>query len=314
MTSKTAIIFPGQGSQSVGMLSDLNAEHPDVATTFNEASEALGYDLWEVCASGPEDRLNQTETTQPAMLAADIATWRVWCKLDGPLPDFFAGHSLGEYAALVAAEAIDFNDAILLVAMRGKLMQQATPQGTGAMAAILGLDDALVKQACQQASAEQLVSCANFNAPGQVVIAGRAEAVERACEAAKQAGARRAILLPVSVPSHCDLMKPAAEALQPALLSAEFRSPKVPVLQNIDAGFRTQPEEIRAALAAQLWQPVQWTQTVQQLASMEVSHLAECGPGKVLTGLNRRITRELNCAALTDLEAILNTITDWSGT
>jgi [acyl-carrier-protein] S-malonyltransferase len=294
------------------MLADLAGQHAEVGQTFDEASEVLGYSLWDMVSKGPEESLNKTEITQPAMLAADIATWRVWLKMGGPQPGCMAGHSLGEYAALVAANALDFAVAVRLVAQRGKLMQEATPQGIGAMAAIIGLDDAAVEQACEESAAGQNVSCANFNAPGQVVIAGHAQAVARACEAAKQAGARRAMILPVSVPSHCGLMKSAADALEPALLEAEIRSPSLPVYQNVDARARKAPNEIRAALAAQIWQPVLWTTTIQRFATMGVSRVAECGPGRVLAGLNRRISRDLESSALTDSEAIQNTIAQWS--
>lgn len=312
MTGKTALIFPGQGSQSVGMLTDLAAQHRIVGDTFAQASDALGYDLWSLASNGPEERLNQTEITQPAMLTADIATWRVWCELEGPVPDYMAGHSLGEYAALVAAGAIDFVEAVKLVSQRGKLMQEATPAGTGAMAAVLGVEDDRLEEICQQSAGGQVVSCANFNAPGQVVIAGHAPAVERACEAAKQAGARRALLLPVSVPSHCALMKGAADALEPALAETEIKAPLVPVYQNVDVTARTEPAEIRAALAAQLWQPVLWTRTIQMFSTMGVERVAECGPGKVLSGLNRRIAREMGCAALVDAESMASTIAQWS--
>jgi [acyl-carrier-protein] S-malonyltransferase len=312
MASQTAMLFPGQGSQSVGMMAELSAGHPQVADTFGEASEVLGYDLWSVVCKGPSERLNRTEVTQPAILAADIATWRIWSQLGGSGPDFFAGHSLGEYAALVAAEALRFTEAIELVAQRGRLMQQATPEGTGAMAAILGLEDGQIETICEDAAQGQIVSCANFNSPGQVVIAGQTEAVERACQASKEAGARRAIVLPVSVPSHCALMKSAADALEPMLASLEIRTPSTPVVQNVDARPHTDPEEIRNALVAQLWQPVLWTATVQHLAGLGVARMAECGPGKVLVGLSRRIARELPCAALVDDVAIKNTIDDWS--
>lgn len=306
------MIFPGQGSQSVGMLADLAEKHRVVGDTFAQASDALGYDLWALASHGPEEKLNQTEVTQPVMLAADIATWRVWCAQEGPVPDYMAGHSLGEYAALVAAGAMDFVEAVKLVSQRGKLMQEATPAGTGAMAAVLGLEDDRLEEICAQSAGGQVVACANFNAPGQVVIAGHAPAVERACEAAKQAGARRALLLPVSVPSHCALMKGAADALEPALEATEIREPLVPVYQNVDARPRKEPAEIRAALAAQLWQPVLWTRTVQMFSTMGVERIAECGPGKVLAGLNRRIAREMNCTPLIDAESIANTIEQWS--
>lgn len=314
MAVETVFLFPGQGSQSVGMLANLYENHSMVRDTFEKASLELGYDLWQVCSAGPEEKLNQTEITQPAMLAADIATWRVWQNLGGAAPTQLAGHSLGEYAALVAGGAMNFEDAIRLVALRGRLMQEATPPGTGAMAAVLGLDDDQVNQVCEQASGEESVSCANFNSPGQVVIAGHAGAVERACELAKQAGARRAIVLPVSVPSHCVLMKGASQSLAHELSGVEIVAPQIPVVQNVDAAARTSPDDIRDALVAQLWQPVQWTRTIQHFAQAGVEQMAECGPGKVLAGLSRRISRELNCVALLDDESIRGAISDWSTT
>ena len=295
------------------MLAGLAEAHPVVGATFAEASEALGYDLWQVVRDGPEERLNRTEITQPAMLAADIASWRVWVELGGPAPDCAAGHSLGEYAALVAAQALEFPDAVRLVARRGKLMQEATPEGEGAMAAILGLDDAVVQQVCEdQQAAGFVVSCANFNSPGQIVIAGGAEAVQRACEAARSAGAKRALPLPVSVPSHCSLMKSAAEGLEQALAEVPIQPPAIPVFQNVDARPHDNPDDIRSALVAQVWQPVLWTATVQLMASMGVNRMAECGPGKVLAGLVRRISKDLNGVALTDSESMSAAIADWS--
>lgn len=312
MVLKSAFLFPGQGSQSVGMLDALAEAQELVIETFGEASQALGYDLWGIVSGGPEDELNRTEVTQPAMLAADIATWRVWRTLGGPMPDCMAGHSLGEYAALVAANALDFGDAVRLVAERARLMQQATPEGTGAMAAVLGLADPIVQRVCDEAAEGQVVSCANFNSPGQVVIAGEADAVERACDGAKAAGAKRAVKLPVSVPSHCRLMKPAADGLATALTEIEIQPPGVPVFHNVDARPHDEPAQIREALVAQIWQPVLWTATVQLMTSMGVMRVAECGPGKVLTGLSRRIARELSCATLTNDEAVRSTLAEWS--
>lgn len=312
MASETVFLFPGQGSQSQGMLADLHERHEVVRATFEQASETLGYDLWDVCSNGPVDRLNQTEVTQPAMLAADIATWRAWQEMGGMTPSGLAGHSLGEYAALVAADSLDFVTAIGLVALRGRLMQEATPAGTGAMAAVLGLDDDRVNEVCEAVSGDQLVACANFNSPGQVVIAGHAAAVERACEAAAEAGARRAIVLPVSVPSHCALMTGAADSLAESLADIDIKPPSIPVLHNVDARARTEPDEIREALVTQLWKPVQWTRTVQAFADMGTARMAECGPGKVLAGLSRRISRELKCSPLVDHESISSTIADWS--
>lgn len=298
--SRSAFLFPGQGSQSLGMLADLAAGFAVVGATFEEASQVLGYDLWAVSQHGPEERLNRTEVTQPAMLTADVATWRAWRETGGFRPGWVAGHSLGEYAALVAADSIEFADAVALVAERGRLMQAATPEGVGAMAAIIGLEDDQVEAACVEAAEGQVVGCANFNAPGQVVIAGHREAVERACAAARAAGARRALPLPVSVPSHCPLMREAATGLERALQGLELRPPAIPVLHNVDAGPRHDPAEIRAALARQLWQPVQWTGTVRRLAEAGAKAFYECGPGRVLAGLNRRIARDLPVTALVD--------------
>lgn len=294
------IVFAGQGSQSVGMLGELAAVWPEVRQTFDIASEALGEDLWSLSQTGPEARLNDTRITQPALLAAGIAVWRVWQQAGGPAPVAMAGHSLGEYTALVAADALDFTDAIRLVARRGVLMQAAVPAGEGAMAALLGLEDAVVAEICAAAAGEQVVEPVNFNAPGQVVIAGQAEAVERAMAAAREAGARKAMLLPVSVPSHCGLMREAAAELAAALEEVEIRPPRVPVIHNVDATTRTEPAAIRQVLAAQLHQPVRWTQCMQQLIATPVSLLVEAGPGRVLTGLAKRIDRSVPAVAVHD--------------
>ncbi len=301
---KTAFLFPGQGSQSVGMMSALADDFGLVQDTFEEASVVLGYDLWSVVTDGPEDELNKTETTQPAMLVSGIATWRVWQHLGGARPDFFAGHSLGEYTALVASGVIGFTDAVSIVAERGRLMQQATPAGTGAMAAVLGLEDTVLRDICSQVENGGVVACANYNAPGQVVISGSREAVERAGELAKEAGARRVLPLPVSVPSHCALMKPAAAKLQDVLLAAHFSDSSIPVIQNADVRPYHDAEQVREALARQLWQPVRWTETITSLLDSGVSRFVECGPGKVLAGLNRRISRGSTVFALTGLDTI----------
>lgn len=300
----TAFLFPGQGSQSVGMMASLAERFPVVADTFAEASEALGFDLWALVADGPEDELNRTERTQPAMLAADVATWRAWRAVGGAAPAYLAGHSLGEYAALVAAGALAFRDAIPLVAARGRLMQEATPAGVGAMAAVLGLDDATLEGLCEQHAGDQVVSCANYNSPGQVVIAGHREAVERVSEAARAAGARRAMTLPVSVPSHCALMREAATRLEEILGTIEVAPPGIPVLHNSDVGQHSSADEITRALVDQLWRPVQWTRTVTALRGAGVERFVECGPGRVLTGLNRRICRDAEAVALNDPDAI----------
>ncbi len=290
---KLAFVFPGQGSQSVGMLNDLAAAYPQVQQTFDEASQALGRDLWHLASAGPEEQLNQTETTQPAMLAAGVAVWRVWRAHGGPLPAVMAGHSLGEYSALCCAEAMAFPDAVRLVADRGRFMQAAVPAGQGGMAAILGLEDDQVRAVCAQAAHGEVLAAVNFNSPGQVVIAGTAAAVTRGVDAAKAAGAKRAVLLPVSVPSHCALMQPAAERLAERLAGVSIQAPIVPVLHNCHVRAESDPEAIRAALVRQLASPVRWVETVRAMAAQGVDMLVECGPGKVLAGLNKRIARDL---------------------
>lgn len=295
-----ALVFPGQGSQSVGMLAELAAAESQVEATFAEASEALGYDLWKIVAEGPAEELNQTHITQPAMLSAGIAVWRIWQAKGGATPAVMAGHSLGEYTALVAAGAIGFADAVALVAERGKLMQEAVPAGTGSMAAILGLDDDKVVDVCSHAAVGEVVSAVNFNANGQVVIAGHVAAVERAVELAKEAGAKRAVILPVSVPSHCDLMKPAAEKLAERLAAINVSAPQIPVINNADVSKAADADAIRDALVRQLYSPVRWVETVQAMAGEGVDTLIECGPGKVLVGLNKRIVKEMNTIALFD--------------
>ena len=302
--SKTAFLFPGQGSQSLGMLSSLEETYPVVRETFGEASEVLGFDLWDLCQNGPEEALNRTENTQAAMLAAGIATWRCWQESGGEAPALMAGHSLGEYSALVASGVLGFRDAVATVALRGRSMQEATPEGVGAMAAILGLDDDVLEDICEGYEGEGVVSCANFNSPGQVVIAGNRQAVEQTCELAKAAGARRAILLPVSVPSHCALMMPAAVQLEHALLELNLKQAGIPVIQNADVKSFSSSEEIIDALARQLFQPVRWTESILELKNQGVERFIECGPGKVLAGLNRRISRESETIALTDPSAL----------
>lgn len=300
MNKQLAIVFPGQGSQSVGMLAELAAAHPDVQTTFAEASDVLGYDLWSLTQNGPESDLNQTDRTQPAMLAAGVAVWRAWCKQGGARPAFMAGHSLGEYTALVCAGSLAFTDGIRLVAERGRRMQEAVPAGVGAMAAILGLDDDQVRQACAEAAQGEVVQAVNFNSPGQVVIAGHKAAVERACEQAKTLGAKRAVPLAVSVPSHSSLMRPAAEAFAATLSATEFSAPEVPVIHNADVAVHADPVAIREALIRQIHSPVRWVETVQYLAAQGVSRIVEAGPGKVLTGLNKRIDKNIAALAAFD--------------
>ncbi len=309
---KSVFVFPGQGSQSVGMLADIAAHSRAVGETFAAASDALGYDLWKLTQEGPAERLNQTANTQPALLAAGIATWRSWRELGGLDPDYMAGHSLGEYTALVAAGAMDFEETVSLVSERGRLMQEATPPGTGAMAAVIGLDDEVLQAVCESAAQGQVVSCANFNSPGQVVISGEKDAVDRACEGATEAGARRAIPLAVSVPSHCALMKTAAERLAQKLDAMEIRSGGIPVVQNVDVAVHADGHGIRDALARQLWQPVRWAKSIEWLIAQGAGRFAECGPGKVLAGLNRRISREVTTAALVDRATLEQTLENWS--
>ncbi|WP_147196920.1 ACP S-malonyltransferase [Pantoea sp. CCBC3-3-1] len=299
-----AMVFPGQGSQTVGMLANLAAENPLVEKTFREASDALGYDLWALVQQGPVEELNKTWQTQPALLAASVAIFRVWQEKGGLTPAMLAGHSLGEYSALVCAGVIDFSDAIKLVELRGKLMQEAVPEGTGAMQAIIGLDDAAIAKACEEAAQGQVVSPVNFNSPGQVVIAGNKEAVERAGAACKAAGAKRALPLPVSVPSHCALMKPAADKLAVALEKLTFNAPVIPVINNVDVKCETSAEAIRSALVRQLYSPVRWTECVEFMAQQGVTSLLEAGPGKVLTGLTKRIVDTLTAAPVNDPESL----------
>jgi [acyl-carrier-protein] S-malonyltransferase len=293
-----AFVFPGQGSQSVGMLAALAAAEPVVQQTFAEASAVLGYDLWALCQHGPEAELGSTEKTQPAMLAAGVATWRAWLAHGGPRPVAMAGHSLGEYTALVCSGAIDFAAAVDLVRFRGQVMQQAVPLGQGAMAAILGLDDADVVAACREAEQGEVVEAVNFNSPAQVVIAGNASAVARAIEGAKARGAKRAVLLPVSVPSHSRLMVGAAEQLAGRLAAAEIRMPDVPAVYTVDVQTHASADGIRCALKEQLYKPVRWSETVRAMLASGVTTLVECGPGKVLTSLNRRIERRPDLAML----------------
>ncbi len=299
-------VFPGQGSQSVGMLAALapTGDESVVRDTFAEASAVLGYDLGELVAQGPAERLNSTECTQPAMLAAGIATWRLWRERGGPEPEVVCGHSLGEFSALVAAGGLDFAAAIDLVQYRGRLMQEAVPAGTGAMAAILGLDDAQVIEACREAAQGGVVEAVNFNSPGQVVIAGAREPVERAIEVAKRLGAKRALSLPVSVPAHSSLMGPAAQRLGERLATMALRVPRFRFVSAVDAAPHADPADLRRLLVRQLSSPVRWSDTVRALAASGIGALIECGPGKVLTALNRRIERGLQSLALEDAQSL----------
>ncbi|SUT96446.1 ACP S-malonyltransferase [Actinobacillus lignieresii] len=305
--SNFAMVFPGQGSQAVGMLADLATAYPIVEETFKQASDVLGYDLWDLVQNGSAEDLGQTQRTQPALLASSVAIYRVWQQKYPELkPSVMAGHSLGEYSALVCAGVLDFQDAIKLVELRGNAMQQAVPAGTGAMYAIIGLDNEAIINACEQAQAEvgEIVSAVNFNSPGQVVIAGTKAAAEKAGELCKAAGAKRALPLAVSVPSHCALMKPTADKLAEALQNITLNAPIVPVINNVDVSVETDAEAIRNALVRQLYSPVRWTETVEKMANQGVTTLYEIGPGKVLTGLAGRIVKELNAKAVNDVASL----------
>jgi [acyl-carrier-protein] S-malonyltransferase len=301
-----AFVFPGQGSQQVGMM-DAFADHPVVEATFAEASEALGDDLWNLVRQGPAEALNLTRNTQPVMLAAGVAVWRAWVAMGGATPGYVAGHSLGEYTALVAAGALAFRDAVPLVRFRAEAMQEAVAPGVGAMAAVIGADDAAVAEACREAAQGEVVEPVNFNAPGQLVIAGNKTAVERAIGAAKARGAKRALLLPVSAPFHSSLLKPAAERLAARLAQVQIAAPAIPVVHNADVQMHATPDAIRAALARQAASPVRWTETVQWLAGHGVRQIVECGPGRVLAGLTRRIDERIAAFALTDSAALAET-------
>ena len=290
MSKKIAFIFPGQGSQAVGMLSAFVPEYPIIQETFAEASEALSMDLWKLSQDGPALNLNQTENTQPALLAASVALWRLWREKGGALPLFMAGHSLGEYSALVCAGSLEFITAIRLVAERGRLMQAAVPIGTGAMAAIVGLENAKLQELCDSLRNGQVLSPANYNSIGQIVVAGNSEAIDRLVAQAKQAGAKLAKRIPVSVPSHCGLMIPAAERLAEHLQPLTFLKPQLPIINNVDVKIEDAPQVIKNALVRQLFSPVRWVEIIQSLEKARIELFIECGPGKVLTGLNKRIT------------------------
>mgnify|MGYP006096788373 FL=1 len=308
MSANIAFVFPGQGSQSIGMLAELGAEHPIVIETFAEASEVLGYDLWQLVQHGEADQLNQTHITQPALLTASVALWRLWLQQGGLMPSVLAGHSLGEYSALVCAGALEFTDAVRLVEARGQFMQAAVPPGEGAMAAIIGMDDDAIALACEASTQGQIVAPVNYNSPGQVVIAGSKAAVERAMVACKEAGAKRALPLPVSVPSHCALMLPAADKLRTMLSGMKVKVPTVSVVQNVDAKVANSAEAIVNNLVAQLHQPVLWSQCVESIAASGIELVVECGPGKVLNGLTKRINKTLHTASINDAASFAATL------
>jgi len=305
---ETAFIFPGQGSQSIGMLSDYS-DTPEVIQTFHQASDALGFDLWDLCQNGKEEHLDQTERAQPALLTASVALWRVWQKR-ADLPKLVAGHSLGEYSALVCAGILDFEQAVKLVEQRGLFMQRAVPVGVGKMAAIIGLDDDKVKQACEASAQHEIVSPVNYNSPGQIVIAGNADAVDRAMDACKDSGAKRAMPLTVSVPSHCLLMKPAAEQLDQLLKSVSLSKSDISVLNNVDVAIETNQQKIKDALVRQLYSPVRWAECINFIAKQGIDLLVECGPGKVLSGLNRRIDKRLTSYQTFRLDSLNQAVTE----
>lgn len=310
---KLAFVYPGQGSQSVGMMTGY-AGVKTVRNTFTEASDLLGEDMWAMAENGPADVINLTTNTQPLMLVAGVAVFRTWIESGGPVPEMLAGHSLGEYSALVAAEAMKFSDAVPLVRFRAQCMHEAVPAGIGAMAAVLGLDDEGVRAACEEASAgDGIAEAANFNAPGQVVVAGQKAAVERAVEAAKARGAKRAMLLAMSTPSHCTLMKPASDRLEQALSKVSMQMPRIPVIHNESVAVATNIQQLRQSLVRQLHQPVRWVETVRKLIDSGVTHIVECGPGRVLAGLNKRIGGDVQTVALVDINSVEETIAALKG-
>src|SRR6187402_2251958 len=303
-----AFVFPGQGSQKIGMLADLAASYPIVTQTFAEASQVLGYDLWELVQNGSQEDINLTERTQPLLLTASVAVWRVWQEKKGVQPALVSGHSLGEWSALVCAGVVAFADAVKLVQQRGKFMQEAVPAGQGAMAAIIGLDDALILEACKKAEQGEVVSAVNFNSPGQVVIAGTAAAVERAGVLCKEAGAKRALPLPVSAPFHTSLMRPAADRLAEYIAATQFNTPQIPVIHNVTAQAEADPEKIKALMIEQIYSAVRWVECVNTLALQGVTTTVECGPGKVLSGLNKRINSELTTFSLEKPEEVASVL------
>ena len=303
-----AFVFPGQGSQKVGMLAAAHERFTAVRDTFSEASEALGYDMWDLIQNGEQEALNLTETTQPVLLTSSVALWRAWQEEDGARPVIMAGHSLGEFSALVCAGSLGFADAVRLVRQRGQFMQTAVPVGEGAMAAIIGLDDERINEIC--AATEGVVAAVNFNSPGQVVIAGHTSAVDAAIDSLKEAGAKRAMPLPVSAPFHTELMKPAGERLAEAIAGIDIQSPEIPVVHNVHAATESDPEKIRALLVEQIYSPVRWTECIQAIASQGATQIVECGPGKVLSGLNRRIDKGLSSFSLEEPDALASTLAE----
>lgn len=306
-----AFVFPGQGSQKIGMLAELATQFPVVEQTFAEASSVLGYDLWALVQTGAQDEINLTERTQPLLLAASVAVWRAWQEKNGAQPALMAGHSLGEWSALVCAGVVEFKDAVKLVQQRGKFMQEAVPAGQGAMAAIIGLDDTSILDACKKAEQGEVVAAVNFNSPGQVVIAGTAAAVERASAFCKEAGAKRALPLPVSAPFHTELMRPAAERLAEQIIATAFSVPKIPVVHNVTAEVEANPEKIKALMIEQIYSPVRWVECVNAMASKGITSTLECGPGKVLSGLNKRINSELATTSIEKPEELQAALTNF---
>lgn len=303
-----AFVFPGQGSQQIGMLADIAAKWPGVRDTFTEASHALGYDLWQLIQNGTQDELNLTENSQPALLASSVAVWRIFCAETQVRPALLAGHSLGEWSALVCGGVLDFADAVKLVRLRGRYMQEAVPVGVGSMAAIIGLDDNLIENCCREAAQNEVVSAVNYNSPGQVVIAGHIAAVDRAIELCKAAGAKRALPLPVSAPFHTSLMKPAAQRLAADMTSVDFRSPAIPVVHNVTAKTESGADAIRKLMVEQIYSPVGWVACVQSLADQGITQVVECGPGKVLAGLVKRINKELSVLSTDNAEALAQAV------
>jgi [acyl-carrier-protein] S-malonyltransferase len=311
--SKLALVFPGQGSQKIGMLAELAAQYPQIEETFNEASEALDYDVWNLIQSGSQEDINLTERTQPILLASSVAIWRLWNAKGGPQPNQMAGHSLGEWSALVCSGVVDFADGLRIVRARGQYMQQAVPVGVGAMAAIIGLEDNIIIEACAAAAAGEVVDAVNYNAPGQVVIAGSTAAVNRAIDNCKDAGAKRALPLPVSAPFHTSLMKPAADQLAEVVNSVSFRAPNISIVHNVHAREENNPDRIKSLMLEQIYSPVKWVDCVKQLKQNGVHILIECGPGKVLSGLSKRIDRDLQAMATdspTDFDTALTAVSD----